>query len=652
MSDQTLSSLAVLTVNWEQGHDVIESFVPLIAAHLPSDEGRPVSAVDLQRELAEKVGIKIPMGALTAMLARCARHGYVRKIANVYHADSAKLATVDFHKTEAEALRKHQCLLDKLRAFAAERYEMEWSEADADRNVLNYLQEGSLSVLYAAIEGDPLPSFRPASRKTRHVISAFALHLSERDPEGFACLETVVKGHVLSGVLFYPSLGEVEARFTELDVYFDTPLVLSALGYAEEGIAAQATDLLDLLRELGAGLKCFHHTREEVVGVLEAIANSKRPGGYQSHDRHFFETNRAFSLSDVEEMIITIDATLETLGVEVVDTPAWTDQPDEAALEEQLGKRINYHRERGREKDAMSLAAVARLRGLRRMDKFERSKAIFVTSNSLLVAASHDFFKETEPGPAIPIGMTDRLMTRLAWVKKPIAAPDVPRHLVMAASYAALNPREELWRRYIEEIERRRLQQGISDEQYHLLRSSREARIALMDQTFGDENAFSAGTVDEVLAHARTVIQGEAQAEVDEARESARQATEQAQLERRTRLRLERAQDGQIGARAHFAGTVAGIAVTVILGAAVILGVLATVPDVELLKAHDLAERILIWLSLAVVLGLTMFAFLVRHLSVSEIRRKLSDRIEHRWQERGHRRLAKSQSRASGDERS
>jgi hypothetical protein len=635
MSDQTLISLAILTVNWDRGRDVLDSFVPLVAAHLERDADKPVSALELQKDLIDDAGIKIPLGALQSILKRCADRNYLKREAGVYYPNAELLHTIEFHRVREDALRQHKCLLEKLRTFAKERYELEWSEAEADENVLNYLQQGSLPILQAAIEGDPLPDFRPGSRRARHVISAFALHLSERDPEGFSCLETVVKGHILSGVLFYPNMGEVEAKFTDLAVYIDTPVLLPLLGYGDDGTVAQCMDLIELLSELGAKLRCFHHTREELVGVLEAIAGGKRPGGYRSQDPHYYEASKQFSLSDVEETIVSIDVRLKELAVDVADKPPFTDAPDEATLEEVLAKRIPYSRKQAREKDAQSLAAVARLRGMRRMDRFENAKAILLTANPVLVSASREFFKDIAGGRSIPLCMSDGLMTRLAWVKRPMLAPEMPRHAAMAASYAALNPKDELWRRYIEEIERRRKAGSISDEQYYVLRSSREAREVLMDRTFGLEEAFTAGTVDEVLAHATSVIRGEAEAETAEARQAALLAERGAEQERSKRERLERAHIDRTDRRATAVALLLSWSLACLLAAVVAVGVVATIPGVPLISVDEVLPRIAIW-TVAVI---TLFTVVVRHVPILEIRRNLERVIQAALSRRARRRL-------------
>lgn len=636
MSDQALTSLAILTVNWNRGHDVIESFVPLVCECLRRDGRSPVSAHDLQQSVKKHFRLTIPVGALQVMLGRCQRQGFVRRANNVYEPVRKRLNDIEFGPNQAEALRQHGCLLDKLRAFARGRYEIEWSEADADAALLGYLQENSLPVLAAATEGDPLPQPTRQSLRTKHVVSAFAGHLSEADPEGFTCMETVVKGHVLSTVLFYPDIGQAETRFQDLDVYCDTPFILPAIGYAEEGIHTQYVELIDLLRDLGANLKCFHHTEEEVAGVLEAEAANLRGSTAEPTD---YYTSRPFSLTEIEELIVKLPATIRALGIDIVDTPPWTDSPNEVALAEAIENEIHYFRERAREKDVLSLAAIHRLRGGRRMDRLESAKALFLTPNTRLSRASSHFFRDVEGRGGIPICINTTLLTRLAWVKKPLAAPDLPRYMVIASSYAALNPSNVLWRQYLEEVERRKVQGGISEEEYVFMRSSREAREALMDETLGDDEAFSAGTYDEVLAHAKAQFQAEADARADAAREAERAAQAEAESHRVLAEGIERVHRDKVDRQSRLVGEIVGwgLGVTVALAAAV--GIAATIPGVPLLEIKSDGWRDVVWICLAVFLALTAFAVIVKHVPVLGLKRAVAKQVADRWRERGHRQL-------------
>jgi hypothetical protein len=344
-------------------------------------------------------------------------------------------------------------------------------------------------------------------------------------------------------------------------------------------------------------------------------------------------------------MIVNIDATLGTLGITVVDTPPWTSKPDEVALEEEIKNHITYARARAREKDVSSLAAVARVRSLRRMDRFEAAKAIFVTTNISLARASSVFFREIEGAGSIPVCMPVEMMTRLAWVKKPMAAPELPKYMVIAASYAALNPPAQLWRKYLEELGRRRQSGELTDQEYHVLRSSLEARRALMDETYGEEQAFSAGTLDEVLAHAKEAIQAEAKAETaverkarEDAERAAAKATQRAEgIERVHRGRVERL--GRRRAR------VASWGLALLLVLAFVVGVLASIPGFPLIEIQS-GARYIVWACLAVFLLLNI-GTAIKGITILSIRRMVARRMEDWLCQRGHRKLDELHARAT-----
>ena len=63
----------------------------------------------------------------------------------------------------------------------------------------------------------------------------------------------------------------------------------------------------------------------------------------------------------------------------------------------------------------------------------------------------------------------------------------------MADCYAATQPDDRLWAKYMAEIERREQMssRGFTPDEYALLKYSTEAHSALMEQTLGEEEAFT-----------------------------------------------------------------------------------------------------------------------------------------------------------------
>ncbi len=220
-----------------------------------------------------------------------------------------------------------------------------------------------------------------------------------------------------------------------------------------------------------------------------------------------------------------------------------------------------------------------------------------------------------------------------------MVAPNVPKHAVIAASYAALNPRDELWRLYIQELERRKARGDISDAEYHLLRSSREARELLVDSTFGDEHAFTAGTVDEVLAHAAGIIREEAEKDAAVLREEAEAASRRETHERTRRELVEAAHRERMDRDVAHVARIVGIAATVIVSMAILVALIASVPGSRILEIKGDAVRVVLWVCFGVGALLGLYAALVKHVSAKDVGQLVSSRIESVLRDRGHRRL-------------
>ena len=146
-------------------------------------------------------------------------------------------------------------------------------------------------------------------------------------------------------------------------------------------------------------------------------------------------------------------------------------------------------------------------------------------------------------------------MTTLCWLKAPLQAPDLPRKQILADCYAAMQPGDELWSRYLNEVDRLKEAGDVTQEDYDTLRYSIDARRALMNQTLGSSESFTLGTVAEVLKdHARQVHEGQALEELRRVRAGADQEAARADsLEGKLRTASERlaAQGQQAGEDPH-----------------------------------------------------------------------------------------------------
>ena len=164
-----------------------------------------------------------------------------------------------------------------------------------------------------------------------------------------------------------------------------------------------------------------------------------------------------YRTSDVELEIARLDKKLSVLRIKIKPKPAYEERLNinEVLLETTLKKEVGYQKPETLKVDIDSVAAVYRLRQGRFPPHLETCSAIFVTTNHTLAYASSLYFRKAEGSnsiEAVPHCISDHVLTTLLWLKKPLSAPDLPRKRIIADCYAALNPPDSLWRRFLTEI--------------------------------------------------------------------------------------------------------------------------------------------------------------------------------------------------------
>jgi hypothetical protein len=321
--------------------------------------------------------------------------------------------------------------------------------------------------------------------------------------------------------------------------------LLQALGRLGPEQRVASTELIQLSRELGAKPCCFTDTLDEVEGIhrytcrcLASRWGRRRPLWGAAE----YLIAEGKSISDIEIMIAHLPDELSGLGIAVHDRPApvgrWT--LDEADLEARLQAEIGYHSEATRRHDLNALTAVHRLRGGEWKTSLETSQAVFVTTNTAVARVSRQFFREHYGRRLFaPVCMPDHQFATLAWLKKPLRAPDLPTKYVIADAFAGLNPPESLWRAYLRECARLEKQGGISTDDYYLLRCSPAAKEALMGTTVGGSRAFLEGSVPDILARARAAERADAERRLTaetQRREMAEAATARERADAEARL--------------------------------------------------------------------------------------------------------------------
>ena len=345
-------------------------------------------------------------------------------------------------------------------------------------------------------------------------------------------LDRIAKGSALAVAIFYRGhqIDRLSGAMRGLRVFFDTPLILSLLGYHKNEDQAAAEDVLRLVRDSGAQPSVFQHTCTETRNVLRGFVNDMRSAehGQALESRmpvveRFVQSALAGVDQSKRRSRYLIDAErlpsiLKERGFSVEQLPS-SEHP--TAQQEGLASLIRalYATEpasRTVEFDVKSVLGIYQIRSGRSFDSLDEAEAIFVTSNPRLVEAASTHFAGTLSRDNIPICYTSDVLANLLWLQHPLDLPGVPWRQVVAYMYAGLYPGEDLWHRYTHLLDEMRSgEPGISEEDYFILRFTIGARQALMDDTRGDPGLLTVGKISEILLRARDQLTSELQAELN-----------------------------------------------------------------------------------------------------------------------------------------
>lgn len=507
MLNSTLVSYAILKANWDKGKQYLDSFVPIVAECIRISSDEIISASQLKIDIKKKFGIDIPQNAIKQILKRVRKQGYIKynNKNQVYMRDIEELDKLTFSQHQKEFLTAHSYVVESLSSFALCNYEINWSKEQSESALLSYLEAYQITLLGATVYRRPLELGLEPDNFSNYIIGSFIQFAYDNNLPEFFHIETLVKGNMLANMIYLPDPNKASMKFKNTSVYLDTSFLIFALGYAGQARKDPCTELLELLRQAGAKLKCFSHNANEIRGILRVCQTRLIDNDLDGLYGHSADTMDYFIMSgttpsDIEDIITRLDSKLNSIRVDVVDKPGYVEEHviDHEGLAHMLGKNMNY-KEQALTNDVESIAAIMRLREGYKSIYIERCKAIFITTNSSLAYLTKNFFSKELDVYDVPPILTDVVLTNVIWLKKPIKAPDLPVKKILADCYAATQPKEHLWRKYLEEINKLKDSGEITQDHYYTLRYNQMARDALMERTLGNESVFTEGTVKEIL---------------------------------------------------------------------------------------------------------------------------------------------------------
>ena len=519
-------TLALLKARLDEGEDHLGIFMPLVLDVLPTLTDRYFIAADVQRAVAEVHGVSMPQEAVSTLLKRAARQDYVRRESGRFRVDDGKELPRQSLTGEKDRLAVGQQSLGQSLLQHARSRGLELQEpSDALDLLLRFLEEEQTALLLGAPAGSN--AGRALSTREAVVVAEFVNTVATTDPALRSVLSDLLEGLVLYHAAFLPDLTEVDRRFRNLNVYFDSDLVRQALGYEGEGARILMRDTIDLLRSSGVDCLVLDKTVAEIHRILamfegkmgtSAGRRSLRPTPMARH----FLTQR-YAPSDVQEMAALLEQDVAAVGLTVHRMPkrieAFT--ANEAALAERLtDTRTHDTLEPRVMHDVDCVAAVLTMRRGRRSTRVEDVGAVFVSSSSLVIRNTRLWWEEDERESGIPPLVHVRSLANLAWLKRPTARDGLQLKELISLCCAAMRPSPKTWHRFLDHLDGLLTSHRLTQDEVTAIIVSAVSDQVLKDVELDDSTEdMDAVTLDEVVERVKADYGADAERRVCEVQE-------------------------------------------------------------------------------------------------------------------------------------
>lgn len=285
-----------------------------------------------------------------------------------------------------------------------------------------------------------------SSDSDNYIVARFVIGEFEKDSVLYSQLKEVVRGFLVykSIYLFGKNDTPTFIHLNKAVMYFDTALLIDAMGYdTNEGHFA-AVELMDMVKECGGCIRTYSHLIHEFRNILKAFARS-------GIDRYSFKLKNLIEMGYTETDIIRLTEKLEdnlrSIGIES-DIPIEVQELESEKYsgfrfgELTLALRATYtgvNIEGRVDNDVLSVASIVKERGTTQAFSLGSSKAMLITKNSGLAYCANrncPSMKEYSIGYAL----TDIDLMAALWLKTWDAKSSLPDIVLLENAYAACQP--------------------------------------------------------------------------------------------------------------------------------------------------------------------------------------------------------------------
>ncbi len=242
-----------------------------------------------------------------------------------------KLLKTDFNKELFKeqfdlAKQKEKEFLIDMVSFLKDKYNREWTIAEARQNLIRYLNYSNTVVTSIFLNDDIFEIQEDSSENNNNnlgLIQKYLNYINNKGNEAKHCFKNIIYGFMILNGSAYSELCEKEkGHLKGVKFYFDTKLILRYLGFTTEVYKDSVHELVKLITEVYNGKVCiFQRTLSEVANVIRKTRKAIKYGNIRDLEMELFYNEHKDNSSE----ILSVDRIFENCGDEELLRKALTE---------------------------------------------------------------------------------------------------------------------------------------------------------------------------------------------------------------------------------------------------------------------------------------------------------------------------------------
>lgn len=439
----TLSFLKAWANNDSMKMGRLGFFYPLVLSAIEAQGAKGFKALAIQKSIQLRSGIRLPLPVVMELIKIAWREGllgYSKESKTYFLSNKVEFPQIaSTHEQNKIAEDIDNLVISQIEFATGKNLTLE--RDDAISGLVDFL------TVYAGLK-----VVKPRGDSPWEESLAACFIRSIEDPIQLEVIDKLTKGAVLYGAAFVKDFrNEKELAFLNTTVYLDTPVVLALLNYCEDSEGQFASEAVDLIRGAGAKISVYESTVDEVKNILTNSYNSfQNPKYWLDYEINRMISQQGITQGDLWERIMTLEADIELLGVNIVRNPdAPLDYPIDinklvAAISDKDGSsdstRVRY--------DEKSIASIAIERqGLDRHSLF-KCVSVMVTTAYSSVRSIAKWWRNDEHYKGVPPFMGLREVANSCWLIHPNEDVSI-RSSVLAACSSLMKPSDKVFKDFV-----------------------------------------------------------------------------------------------------------------------------------------------------------------------------------------------------------